>query len=185
MSSYVISGCRSSPGRAQLLKNRASRSASKDSLSFMTCTRQLAWYALRIASRLNSESHPVYPSKRWTWWTLWFVVMPCHALSCCTSAKDIQGPCQNVPKLPKRAWPRTFLLNLAFCLQKSDGPWSGLTSTAGPKPQTKLKKHTLWRNLGAFEGTWRHLKAHEGTPVHLKSRHSTYLNVDLHWGNVS
>ena len=33
----MISGCRSSPGRAQLLKNRASRSPSKDSVSFMTC----------------------------------------------------------------------------------------------------------------------------------------------------
>jgi len=75
---------------------------------------------------------------------------------------------KTVPTLLKHASPRTFFEDPAFCLQKSDGPSSGCTSTAGPKPH---EQNTLWRSLGAIEG--RHMKAHEGTQVHLKSNQST------------
>ena len=64
---------------------------------------------------------------------------------------------KTVPKMPKHALPRTFLLNLAFCLQKSDGPSSGFTSTAGPKPHEQT--HFEGASGQLKEGTWRHMKA--------------------------
>jgi len=68
----------------------------------------------------------------------------CHILSCCTSTKDRAKNAQtcfaqNVP-------PKSGLL-----FAKSDGPSSGFTSTAGPKPHEQTH----------FEGASGQLK--EGT----------------------